>query len=478
MNNYKIAIGLEIHVQLKTKSKMFCGCANKSDDALPNSLICPICMGFPGVLPVANQQAILWTIKTALALNCEIAKITKFDRKHYFYPDLPKNYQISQYDMPIAKNGWLEINGKKIGIRRVHLEEDAAKLVHKDGYSLVDFNRSGTPLVEIVTAPDISMPSEAKQFLKELRTVLRYLEVSDADMEKGHLRCDANISLSADSGLGTPVEIKNMNSFKMVERALAYEINRQAELLKKGKKIIRETRGWIDKKGVTVSQRAKEEAPDYRYFPEPDLPPFKFDERTIAQIKKNLPELPNKKRKRFIKEYHLGEKEVNVLVGDWHLANYFEEVAKKASPKRVANWIIVELLARLSEEKKTITECLIKPSDFAIFINQIEEEKISGPLAKEVFNKMWQTGKNPIEIINQEGFKLLTDEAELVKIVNEVISENSKAVSDFQKGKTGALQFLVGQVMRRTKGQGDPGKINKLLIDKLKNETKKNPETD
>lgn len=471
-------IGLEIHVQLKTKSKMFCGCDNNSEGKAPNSLVCPICMGFPGVLPVANRQAIEWTIKTALALNCQIAKYSKFDRKHYFYPDLPKNYQISQYDLPFAYNGWLEIKDvdskqKKVRIRRIHLEEDAAKLVHPKGasYSLVDFNRAGTPLMEIVTEPDITSPSEARLFLQELRRILRYLNVSDADMEKGHLRCDANISIHpVNTALGTPVEIKNMNSFKMVEKALLYEQERQKQLLQKGITIKKETRGWVDERKQTVSQRSKEEAPDYRYFPEPDLPPFRFSSDYIQKIRNSLCELPAERKKRFIANFHLTEREADTLVEDKGLADYFENVvALNVNPKKAANWILVELLGRINKRGITIAENRVLPGDMAALIKMIDEGRISGKIAKEVFEQMFETGKAPSDIIKESGLATITDQASLSKIIKEVIDANKKAVSDYKQGKETALQFLLGQVMYRTKGQAEPQSVLKILKQQLNN---------
>ncbi|MCX6806708.1 MAG: Asp-tRNA(Asn)/Glu-tRNA(Gln) amidotransferase subunit GatB [Candidatus Berkelbacteria bacterium] len=479
--NYKTNIGLEIHVQLKTKSKMFCGCDNNAEGKEPNTVVCPICAGYPGVLPVANKQAIEWTIKTALALNCKIAKYSKFDRKHYFYPDLPKNYQISQYDLPFSNHGFLEIEsgenppagGKKIHIRRVHLEEDAGKLLHPEGRddSLVDLNRAGTPLMEVVTEPNITSPGEAKQFLQDLRIILRYLEVSDADMEKGHLRCDANISIRKENEkeLGIPVEIKNMNSFKMVEKALVYEEKRQKELLEDKEKVERETRGWIDTKGITVSQRGKEEAPDYRYFPEPDLPPFKFSDKYIADLKNNLPELPAEREKRFIKELKINHKDAKNLVSDRLLADFYEEViAQKADPQKAANWVLVEMLGRLNKKGLDITQNRILPTELAALIKKIESKEISGTIAKEIFEEMFESGKAVPDIIKEKGLKLLTDETSLNKIVQKIIQENFRVVCDYKKGKVAALQFLIGLVMRETKGQANPNTIKKLLEEKLR----------
>jgi len=463
--NLKTIIGLEIHVQLKTKSKMFCRCDNNAENAAPNTLVCPICMGMPGTLPVANKTAIEWTLKTGIALNCEVAEFSRFDRKHYFYPDLPKGYQISQYDKPFCTGGFLEIDAagelKKIGIRRVHLEEDAGKLVHPVGknYSLVDLNRAGTPLMEIVSEPDINSPAEAKIFMQELRSILRYLDVSDADMEKGHLRCDANISISIDNKEGVPVEIKNMNSFRMVERALAYEEKRQKEELEAGRKIEKETRGWNDAKGITISQRGKEYAQDYRYFPEPDLPPFSpYKAFNIGNLKQELPELPAEKRKKYI-EMGLPIQDAAIISVDKNMADYFEKVAKKVNPKLAANWVINEL--------KSDGILIIAPDDLISLLSKIEAGEISGKISKEILSEMKDNGKKPNEIIAAKGIKQIGGEEELVEIIEEVIKENANTVADFKAGKKEALGFLVGQVMQKTQGQANPQIVNKLLKDKL-----------
>lgn len=465
--NLKTVIGLEIHVQLKTKSKMFCGCDNKADEAQPNTLVCEVCAGMPGVLPVANKQAIEWTIKTGLALNCHITDISRFDRKHYFYPDLPKNYQISQFDRPFCIEGKIEIetaNGKKaIRIKRVHLEEDAGKLVHPRGadYSLVDLNRAGTPLMEIVTEPDISSPEDAKIFMQELRAIIRYLDVSDADMEKGHLRCDANISISTDGREGVPTEIKNLNSFRMVERALSYEEKRQKELLEKSEKIIKETRGWDDAKGVSLSQRSKEFAEDYRYFPEPDIPPFEINKLfEIEKLKKEMPELPTQKRQRYINSMKLPLQDAALLSIDKEMAEYFERVAEVVNPKLAANWVINEL--------KTDGVLVIKAEDLADLLVRLEKGEISGNISKEILSLMRDTGKKPGELIQEKGFKQIGEEEGLSGIIDTVISENAKSVTDYRAGKNEALGYLVGQVMKKTRGQANPQIVNKILIEKLK----------
>ncbi len=478
MPDLKPKIGLEIHVELKTRSKMFCDCKNDPDTTEPNSNICPICLGFPGTLPKANKRAIEWTIKTALALNCKIASQTKFDRKNYFYPDLPKGYQISQYDLPISDDGFLEIDDKKIGITRVHLEEDTAKLLHPEaadlphqqaGYSLVDFNRSGVPLMEIVTEPDIESAGQAKEFAQKLRLILRYLGVSSADMEKGQMRVEANVSISKDGKEGTKVEVKNLNSFRSVEKAIDYEIDRQKDLLKSDEKIIQETRGWHDTKQITFSQRTKETASDYRYFPEPDLPPQVFKSAGIEKIKQTLPELPDQKIDRFVSDLKLNLNDAKVLVSNFQLASFFEEVvAEKTKPQKAANWILTELKGRLNKAGKTISENKIKPKDLANLILKIESGKISTKIAKDVLDIMVKSGKAPDEIVKNAELQVISGEKELEEICNEIISENSKVVKDFQKGKTQALQFLIGQAMQKTKGRANPKMVVQILNKKLK----------
>jgi aspartyl-tRNA(Asn)/glutamyl-tRNA(Gln) amidotransferase subunit B len=461
---YKTTIGLEIHVQLKTQSKMFCGCANDAEDAEPNTLICPVCLGLPGTLPVGNRQAIEWTLKTGLALNCKIAEFSKFDRKHYFYPDLPKGYQISQYDLPFLVGGEVKIetadSDKTVHLTRIHLEEDAGKLVHAGADSLVDLNRAGTPLMEIVTEPDIESAADAKLFLQELRSILRYLEVSNADMEKGHMRCDANISISPDDKLGVPVEIKNMNSFRMIERALLYEEKRQREVLSEGGKIDKETRGWDDAKGTTYSQRSKEFAQDYRYFPEPDLPPFElakiFD---LEKLKNEIPELPAEKRKRYEKGLGVARQDAEFLAIDKDMARYFEQVSQNVSPKLAANWIINEL------KSDGIPQVL--PEKLVELLKMIENGEISGKIAKEVLAEMRVSKKPAGDIISEKGLKQIGGEEEIVKIVDKIISENSAVVSSIKAGKTEAMGFLVGQVMKETKGQANPAIVNKILNQKL-----------
>jgi len=476
-------IGLEIHIELKTRSKMFCSCKNDPDEKHPNINICPVCLGHPGTLPVINREAVRKTIKTGLALNCEISRHTFFERKNYFYPDLPKGYQISQYSTPICKNGFLEIDGKKIRIRRVHLEEDTGRLIHEKDYSLVDFNRAGVPLMELVTEPDIESPKEARKFAEELQLILRYLDVSDADMEKGQMRVEANISLSSKKGvLGTKVEIKNLNSFKAVEKALEYEIERQRKILESGKKVIQETRGWDPAREITFSQREKEEAQDYRYFPEPDLPPLEITQEMVDEIRAEIPELPRQKRERFKKEYNLDEKSIEIFVKNKDFGEYFEKVVSEFTPnlpkekllrliKLATNYLTTDLLGLLKGASVSGEDFLITPENFAEFIELIDEGKISSKIAKIVLEEMFKTGADPSHIIEEKGLVLITDEAEIEKIVYQVISENQKAVSDFKKGKENALQFLIGQLMRKTKGKANP-KIAKEILTRILKEIK------
>ena len=477
---YKPILGLETHVELKTRTKMFCNCRNDPNERHPNMLICPICMGHPGVLPVINKEAVRKTIKTGLAFNCQIPATSKFDRKNYFYPDLPKGYQISQYDMPFCKEGFLEIDGRKIRIQRVHLEEDTARLIHEKEHSLVDFNRAGIPLMELVTEPDIRSAKEARKFAEELQLILRYLDVSEANMEKGQLRVEANISLTKDEKeFGTKVEIKNLNSFKAVERALDYEIERQEKILKSGQKVIQETRGWDEIRGITVSQREKEEAHDYRYFPEPDLPPLHLTKDFVERIKAEIPELPQQKRERFKREYELDEKNIEIFIFNKDLGEYFEKVISELPPnlskkelseliKLTSNYLITDLQGLLKGITVSSRDFLITPENFGQFITLIYKRKISSKIAKTVLTEMFQTGANPSHIIEEKGLVQIRDEAEIEKIIKEVASKNKKAVKDYQKGKRAALQFLIGQVMVKTKGRADPKILPKLLTKFLK----------
>jgi len=482
---YKPTIGLEIHAELKTNSKMFCGCKNDPDEKRPNYNICPVCTAQPGTLPVANEEAIKKVIKTGLALHSTIAENSKFDRKNYFYPDLPKGYQISQYDQPLCSGGYLEIEGRKIGITRIHLEEDTGSLAHPEGadYSLVNLNRAGIPLMELVTDPDIISGKEAKAFAEELQRILRYLGVSDADMEKGQMRVEVNISISKDHKLGTKVEIKNLNSFKVVEKAIDFEIKRQQEVLESGGKVIQETRGWHDKKEITFSQREKEEAHDYRYFPEPDLPPLHFEKDYIIKIKTTMPELPEQKRERFKKEYGLDDASIEFFVANKDLSEYFEKVvsefeewteeeekgeAHKKASRLVANYLISDIQGLLSGTEFIEADFKITPENFAEFIKMIYKGEISSKVAKMVIADMFNTGSDPSDIVDANNWGQMSDSGELEKMVKEVIGKNPKAVEDYKSGKQNAIQFLSGQVMAKTRGTANPEKVQELIKELLK----------
>ena len=473
---YTPTIGLEIHVELRTKSKMFCSCANNPDEKQPNVNICPICMGHPGTLPVINEEALKMVIKTGLALNSSIPEHSKFDRKNYFYPDLPKGYQISQYDEPLCRGGFLTVDGRKIDITRVHLEEDTGRLIHPKGteYSLVDFNRAGIPLMELVTEPDITSAKEAKRFAEELRLILRYLGVSDADMEKGEMRVEANISLGDGKKLGTKVEIKNLNSFRSVEYGINYEIERQEKVLKADKKVIQETRGWDAAKEVTVTQRIKEAAHDYRYFPEPDLPPLQFTPEEVKKIKAKIPELPQSRRERLKREYVLGEQEIEIFVQNKGLGEYFEKVVSEFSPrllreeilkliKLAANYLISDLQSLLSGRSVTDKDFKITPENFAEFIDLIAQGTISSKIAKAVLQEIFITGGDPSNIIKEKGLTQITGAKEIEAAVQTVIAQNHQAVADFKKGKGNALQFLIGKVMLETRGKASPEVTGDLL---------------
>lgn len=489
MKDYETIIGLEVHVQLKTNSKMFCTNSAKYFGDPPNSHTCPVCLGLPGALPVINQKAIESAIKTGLALNCKINRETKFDRKNYFYPDLPKGYQISQYDLPIAQNGYLEVDRKKIRINRAHMEEDTGKLIHTKVkgkmVSLIDFNRSGVPLMEVVSEPDITSPDEARNYAKKLHQTMRYLEVADADMEKAGMRFDANVSVRPTGSklLGTKVEIKNINSFRFLEKAVAFEVVRQVKKLENNERVIQETRGWVEEKNETVSQRIKETSPDYRYYPEPDLPPLDFSERLINKLKKEIPELPDAKIKRFKDQYALNRYDSVQLADIREIANWFEEAlvdyskseqrkklthidSRKA--KTVANWVLGELLRILKDKGASIKEANVEPAALAELLFLVDQGKITGQTAKQVFAKMYTSGKLPVKIIEEEGLAKIGVKEDLEKIVEETIQENTKAVEDFKSGKDQSLKFLIGQVMRKTKGKADPQIINNFLIGKLK----------
>ena len=474
--NYEAVIGLEVHLHLNTQTKAFCGCSTEFGKE-PNSQVCPVCLGFPGTLPVFNQAALDSAIKVALALGCKIQEYTKFDRKNYFYPDLPKAYQISQYDLPLSLAGFLNIesgeNIKRIGITRVHMEEDAGKLIHEDRASLVDYNRTGIPLLEIVSEPDMNTPEEAYQYLSNLKSVIEYLDVSDCDMEKGSLRCDANISLrlKGEKKLGVKTELKNMNSFKGVKDALAYEIERQEEVLNSGKELVQETRLWDAKESKTLPMRTKEGAKDYRYFPEPDLPPFIIKEEKIAEIRKSIPELPYEKMLRFMKEYGLSEYEAKALVSSKETSQYSEEALKKftgKNKKSVANWIMGPLSALASSNYLKISELNIPVDNLNELIGQVEEKQvISNLTGKAVLVDMFKEKKTAKIIIAEKNLAQISDSGSLKNVVEEVIKENSKSVADYKSGKENALMFLVGQLMRKSQGKANPKIAKELLKEKL-----------
>ena len=483
---YEVVIGLEVHVQLNTASKMFCGCSTDFGKA-PNSQVCPVCLGFPGALPVINDKAVLLGIKTALALNCQIAKFTKFDRKHYFYPDLPKNFQISQYDKPLSYDGNLdiEIDGavKKIGLRRIHLEEDAGKLIHKENepFSLVDYNRSGMPLLEIVTQPDLRSAQEAYEFLIKLKNILEYLDVSNCNMEEGSLRCDANISIRprGQEALGIKTEVKNMNSFKAVRQALDYEAARQMDLLNGGKAIAQETRLWDSDGQRTDSMRSKEEAHDYRYFPEPDLLPIVPSDKLIDDIKKGLPEMPAEKRQRFKEAYGLSDYDAAVMTREKKIADFFEETIRVYSaaggsasggnkPKIAANWIMGDLAALMSAANLSINTIALKPGDLAEMLAMIDNNTISGKMAKDLLKESIETKKRPRDIVKEKEFSQITDEGPIKDAIEKVLARNQKAVVDLKAGKESALTFLIGQVMKETGGKASPKLVNELLKKRIK----------
>jgi len=472
---YEAVIGLEVHAQMLTDTKIFCGCSTKFGSE-PNTQTCPVCIGMPGVLPVLNKKALEFAIKTGLATNCNISTFSRFARKNYFYPDLPKGYQISQYELPICEHGFIEItsegNTKKIGITRIHMEEDAGKNIHEGNgnYSYVDLNRAGVPLMEIVSEPDIRTPLEAVEYMKKLRTILRYLGVCDGNMEQGSLRCDANVSVrhKGEKELGTKVEIKNINSFKFVEKALEYEIKRQIKVIEDGGRIIQETRLWDSDKGITESMRGKEEAHDYRYFPEPDLVPIIIAEEWLNKIKKTLPELPDIKRNRFIKTYGITESDAELLTSEKSLAEWFEDaVTSGGNPKLVANWIKGDLLRILNEENKTIEQCPIKPSQLAGMLKLLEDGTISGKIAKTVFEDIYKTGKDAAVIVKEKGLVQITNTDEIEKAVDEVLLKNPDEVERYKSGDKKLLGFFVGQIMKITRGKANPQLVNEILNKKL-----------
>lgn len=507
MATYTPVIGMEIHAELATKSKMFCRCENGYYlRERPNENVCPVCLAHPGALPVANRQAIEWTIMVGLALNCEIARETKFDRKNYFYPDLPKGYQISQYDQPLTYRGHLSVGGREIGIIRIHLEEDTGKLIHDSDGARVDLTRAGTPLIELVTDPTITSAQEAKAFCQAYQAILRYLGVSDADMEKGQMRCEANVSVQEagrfaidgsdvvpllDYQLNPKVELKNINSFRSLERAIEFEIKRQIRALEHSEELIQETRGWDENKMQTVRQRVKETAADYRYFPEPDIPPLNFTDAQIEALRATLPELPQAAYERLVGEYRFSPDDARAITTDKHLVAYAEHVMSEliawlsALPdvdgsaeeirereghklaKLVGNWLINRLFAHLNEAKQTIRDCRITPENFAEFLSLIYQSKMNNLTASHVLEEMFATGGDPSHIIEEKGLGQLDDTSELEGIVERIVTANPDAVSDYRAGKEAALKFLIGQVMRETKGRANPQTITDLVVSKL-----------
>ncbi len=474
-DTYEAVIGLEVHAQLLTDSKIFCGCSTKFG-LPPNSQTCPVCTGMPGSLPVLNRKALQFTIKTGLAMNCSIAGFSRFARKNYFYPDLPKGYQISQYELPVCEHGYVEISvgggTRRIGLTRIHLEEDAGKNIHEGAgtYSLVDLNRAGVPLMEIVSEPDMKSPEEAGAYMRKLRTILRYIGVCDGNMEQGSLRCDANVSVrpAGAVALGTKVELKNMNSFKFVEKALEYEIKRQVNAIKSGEKIIQETRLWDSAAGVTQSMRTKEEAHDYRYFPEPDLVPFMPAETWIEEIRASIPELPDARRERFASAYGLPEYDADLLTSERPLADWFEECVRKgAQPKAASNWIMGELMRLLNEDGISIEGSPLVPAGLVELLSLIDAGTISGKIAKTVFEEMYRSKKSAALIVKEKGLLQISDASELSAVVDQVIASNPNEAGRFRDGEVKLLGFFVGQVMKATKGKANPGVINDLLKKKL-----------
>ena len=477
--NYEVIIGLEVHSELKTNTKIFCGCATTFGSP-QNTNVCPVCLGLPGVLPVLNEKVVKFGIKAGLALNCQISKFSKFDRKNYYYPDLPKNFQTSQLDLPIAEHGhlFIEVDGetKRIGITRAHMEEDAGKLVHSGStitssdYSNVDYNRTGVPLLEIVSEPDMRSPEEAVAYLEKMKSILEYVEVSDCKMEEGSLRCDVNVSLRewGAEKFGTKVEMKNLNSFKTVQRALEYEIERQADILDEGGTIVQETRTWDEAKGITLSMRSKEQAHDYRYFPEPDLVPIVTSEERIEEIRASLPELPDARRKRLKEVCGLSSYDAGVITATRAMADYFDAVCDAgADAKLAANWLMGDVSKHLNAEGKAIADMLIQPKQLADLIQLIGKGTISSKIAKTVFEEMWKTGSDPAKIVEEKGLVQITDTKAIEEIVERVIADNPKPVEDYKNGNKKSIGFLVGQVMKLSKGKANPGMVNQLLAQKL-----------
>jgi aspartyl-tRNA(Asn)/glutamyl-tRNA(Gln) amidotransferase subunit B len=482
MTEYVATIGMEVHAQLSTHSKMFCGCDADVFGAKPNTHTCPVCLGMPGVLPVINRRAVEQTIMVGLALHCQVAETAVFSRKNYFYPDLPKAYQISMYDFPLCQHGWIEFDDpekpergpRRIRIRRVHLEEETAKSFHVGEHSLVDFNRAGLPLIEIVTEPDIQTPEEARQYLTELQTILRYLSVSSADMEKGAMRCEPNVSVrqAGTQELGTKVEVKNLNSFRAVKLALGYEIARQAQVLAAGDRVRQVTMGWDERQGKTVEQRSKETSEDYRYFPEPDLPPLRISRAWVDEIRAALPELPDAKRDRFVARYGLAPSDAAVLAADRDVADYFEAAAIAGqkvgiAPRTTSNWMAGELFRLLKVEGVEIDQVPVRPAALAELIALVEKGTITATSGKVVFREMFVTGRSASEIVEEKGLAQISDQEALARIVEQIIAANPEQVALYRGGKETLLQWFVGQVMRATRGKANPQLVRTLLQEKL-----------
>jgi len=495
---YDVIIGLEIHAELKTKSKMFCSCDNDAEGKEPNTCVCPVCMGHPGCLPIPNKQAIEWTILTGLALNCKVNQLSKFDRKNYFYPDLPKGYQISQYDLPLVYNGYIEIGNEKLAITRIHLEEDTGKLTHPTdkNYSLIDYNRSSTPLMEMVTEPVIKDGEQAKKFCQMYQRILRYLKISNADMEKGQMRCEANISVQEkgkweyrgnceivpldDYKLNPKVEVKNINSFKAVEKAINYEIKRQIAALEDDEELVQETRGWDENNAKTVSQRKKETSADYRYFPEPDIPPINISSQWISEIKAQLIEMPTAKIKRFMEQYEFNEETAETLTSDKKLADYTENVIselrawidasddnwerqKKKLAKAASSWLTTGLFKHLREDNLTISDFNITPENFAELITLIYQDKVNSSAGQQILEVMYKKGGDPSDIMKELGLEQIDNDEELEETIKEIIEKNPKQVEEYKAGKEALLQFFVGQTMAATKGKANPKKVIPIL---------------
>ena len=475
---YETVIGLEVHVQIKTKTKIFCSCSTEFGSP-PNENTCPICLGMPGVLPVLNKRFLESSMRACLATHCTIEPMNRFARKNYFYPDLPKGYQISQFELPLGTNGYININvdgtKKRIGLTRIHMEEDAGKLIHgensgRPGKSYVDFKRTGVPLCEVVSEPDMRSAEEARAYLNELKSILEYTGVSDCNMEEGSLRCDANVSIRpvGQKEFGTRAELKNLNSFKFIQKAIEYEVDRQTKLLDQGDTVKQETRLYDADRNETFPMRSKEEAHDYRYFPDPDLVPIMIDEAWVEELRKTIPELPEQKRERFVKSYKIPEYDAGVLTSSKPLADYFEQcTALFPQPKTISNWMMGDLLRELKKDGRNIVDCPVSPSALVDLLKLIESGTISGNIAKGIFEEMYQTQKSAGSIVEEKGLKQITDSSAIEKIVAEVLQANPSQVEEFKGGKEKVLGFLVGQVMKASKGKANPAMVNKLLKKKM-----------